>query len=118
MKMKYSIIVLFLLVYSNNLRAQTQAEMNSTALNDYKKADKELNTVYNELIKLLSPEEKKLLIKAQKDWIKYRDSHCEFEIYDYDGGSMQPLIKFNCLEEQTRDRIDELKLAIESRKNI
>ncbi len=116
--MKYSIIVLLLIFYANNLRAQTQAEMNSTALNDYKKTDKELNSVYSELINLLSPEEKKLLIKAQKDWIKYRDSHCEFEIYDYEGGSIQPLIKFNCLEEQTRDRIDILKLAIESRKNL
>lgn len=116
--MKYYIIVLLLIFYSNNLKAQTQAEMNSIALNDYKKTDKELNSVYSELIKLLSSEEKKLLIKAQKDWIKYRDSHCEFEIYDYEGGSMQPLIKFNCLEEHTRDRIDELKLAIESRKNL
>jgi uncharacterized protein YecT (DUF1311 family) len=65
----------------------------------------------------LNTEEKKLLTKVQKDWIKFRDSHCEFEAYEYEGGSIQPLIKTNCLKEQTINRTDNLKLNVKNRKN-
>ena len=64
---------------------------------------------------MLNVEEKKLLIKAQKDWIKFRDSHCEFEILEFDGGSIQPLIKYTCLQDKTEERIEDLNSAIDSR---
>jgi len=38
------------------------------------KWDKELNRVYKELIKELSPEEKELLKQSQLQWIKFRDA--------------------------------------------
>ena len=114
--MKFNhIFILIIILFVNNLNAQTQAEMNTTAINDFKKTDKELNLVYNKLLKILSQEEKKLLIKAQKDWLKFRDSHCEFEILEFEGGSIQPLIKYTCLEDQTKKRIEDLNSAIENR---
>ena len=80
-----------------------------------KKADTELNIVYNKLIKTLNNKERQLLIKAEKNWIKFRDSHCEFEGSQYEGGSIYSLIYSNCLTELTCKRIAELKANIENR---
>lgn len=116
--MKTILLILFLtILVTVDTIAQTQGEMNQSAYDDFDKADKELNNVYNELIKLLEEKEKQLLIKAQRDWIKFRDSHCKFEQEEFDGGSMQPLIYSTCLKETTDKRIGDLKAAIKSRMN-
>lgn len=101
--------LLILFLFNQNSFAQTQAELNQTAKKDFELADAELNKVYKEVIKLLSEKEKQLLIKAQRDWIKFRDSHCEFEANEYEGGSIQPLIYYSCLTERTKNRIEDLK---------
>ena len=105
--------LLILFLFNQNLSAQTQAEMNQTAKKDFELVDAELNKVYKEVIKLLSEKENQLLIKAQRDWIKFRDSHCEFEANEYEGGSIQPLIYSSCLTERTKDRIKDLKSILE-----
>jgi uncharacterized protein YecT (DUF1311 family) len=110
--MKKLIIVFVLLLLVNNTHAQTQAEMNLTAAQGYYKADAELNKVYKILMSKLDENGKSLLIKAENDWIKYRDSHCKFEASFYEGGSMQPMIYSSCLESVTMERIKELKEAI------
>ena len=43
---KYATLLLSLLITSNIVSAQTQAEMNTEAMNAYKKSDKELNVYY------------------------------------------------------------------------
>lgn len=111
------LIITLLLFFSNNLFSQTQGEMNETAMKDFKKADKELNQLYKELFKMLYEKEKAVLIIAQKNWIKFKDSHCDFEVMEYEGGSIQPLIRYNCLETQTKNRIKDLKQSIENRVN-
>jgi len=116
MKKTYYFIVVFVLCFSNNSFAQTQSEMNATANAKYKKADAELNKVYKQLMAILDPNEKPLLIQAEKDWIKYRYSHCKFDASQYEGGSIQPLIYSTCLEELTRKRITEIKASIKERK--
>jgi uncharacterized protein YecT (DUF1311 family) len=110
---KYSLIILFFaFLNTSNLKAQTQMKMNQTAHNDFKKAGTELNKVYKQVMKILNEKEKKLMIKAQKDWLTFRDSHCKFEIEQYAGGSIQPLIHSNCLTELTNDRIEDLKAIL------
>lgn len=104
------LIIIFLSIVSYG---QTQAEMNKDAYESYLNADKTLNLTYNKLLPLLDKEARDLLIKAQKDWIKFRDSHCNFEIKSYEGGSIQPLIYYNCLESKTTERIKDLKASIE-----
>lgn len=89
--------------------------MNETAYANYKKADTELNKVYKELLSILDKNEKPLLIQAEKDWVKFRDSHCKFETSQYEGGSIQPLIYSTCLEELTEKRIAEIKASIKNR---
>ena len=88
---KYSLILLLIVLSKNfDSRAQTQAEMNQTAHNDFKKADAELNKIYKQVMNGLNEKEKQLMIHAQNDWLKFRDSHCKFEIEQYNGGSIQP----------------------------
>ncbi|TDP01559.1 lysozyme inhibitor LprI family protein [Flavobacterium sp. 245] len=101
--------ILFLFSFSTTLFAQTQLEMNQIAMDNLKKADNELNKVYKKLVQKLDEKEKNLLITAQKDWIKFRDSKCDFEKQGSEGGSIQPLVYYTCLAECTEDRIKDLK---------
>jgi uncharacterized protein YecT (DUF1311 family) len=110
--MKKLLFLFVLLLITNRTYSQTQAEMNQTAAQGYYKADAELNKVYKMLMSKLDENGKSLLIKAENDWIKYRDSHCKFEASFYEGGSMQPMIYSSCLESETINRIKELKEAI------
>lgn len=115
MAKKSIFIALLLLCFCSNSFAQTQSEMNETAYANYKKADAQLNKVYKQLMVLLPKDEKPLLVQAEKDWVKFRDSHCKIEASQYEGGSIQPLIHYNCLEELTRKRIAEIKASIKDR---
>lgn len=115
MKNKQYFIALLLLCFCTISFAQTQSEMNETSNSEYKTADAELNKVYKQLISILDQKEKLLLIQAEKDWIKFRDSHCKFEAAQYEGGSIKPLIYSTCLEELTRKRIAEIKESIKAR---
>ena len=73
--------------------------------------------IYSILFKSLDKIEKQKLITTQKLWIKFRDSHCEFESSQYEGGSIKPLIYSTCLEELTKKRTAELKQSIKNRDN-
>lgn len=115
MTKKYFFITLLLLCFCSNSFAQTQSEMNATAYTNYKKADAQLNKVYKQLVAILDKKEKPLLIQAEKDWVKFRDSHCKFVASQYEGGSIQPLIYSSCLEELTKKRIAEIKASIKDR---
>ena len=117
--MKTFKILPFLLVLifglCNHLSAQTQGEMNDSAYISYKKTDAELNKVYQQLLKGLNKKEKKMLIETEKDWLKFRDSHCDFEAEENEGGSIQPLVWSMCMENRTKARIEDLKASINSR---
>jgi uncharacterized protein YecT (DUF1311 family) len=115
MTKKYFFITLLILFFCNNSFAQTQMEMNATAYANYKKTDDQLNKVYKQLMVIVDKNEKPLLIQAEKDWVKFRDSHCKFETSQYEGGSIQPLIYSTCLEELTKKRIAEIKASIKDR---
>jgi uncharacterized protein YecT (DUF1311 family) len=97
--------------------AETQAEMNICAGQEYKTADAALNRVYQQLVAKLEPEEKAQLKDAQTAWIKYRDANCEFVADQYKGGSMRPMIHGLCLADVTRNRTTELKAQIKDRSN-
>lgn len=83
--------------------------MNAEAERAYKRADKELNQVYQELINLLSGAEREKVRTAQRSWIKSKESTCTREAGAYKGGSMYPMIYFNCLEDRTRKRTNKLR---------
>ena len=93
----------------------TQTEMNICAGKEYKAADASLNRMYQQLVKMLEPEEKSKLKEAQTAWIKYRDTNCEFVADQYKGGTIRPMIYGLCLADVTRNRTAELKTQIEDR---
>jgi uncharacterized protein YecT (DUF1311 family) len=58
------------------------------------KWDKELNRVYKELMKKLSPEEKELLKQSQQQWIKFKDAEFKWieSFYNSREGTMFPVM--------------------------
>jgi uncharacterized protein YecT (DUF1311 family) len=91
--------------------SQTQQQLNREAAERYQKVDAELNKVYKELMALLSPERKALLVKAQRAWITFRDTHCQYESSIYEGGSMKPLLHAMCKQDLTEHRLKQLEQA-------
>lgn len=88
--------------------------MNQDAGNDFKKADKELNDVYNKII--IEYKEDTAFIKnlkiAQKRWIQFRDAEMKAKYPDREPGyygSIQPLCWYSYLTELTTERTNKLK---------
>jgi len=78
--------------------AQTQLEINQCSTQSYQ-----------QLLPKLQRSRKQKLIAAQQAWIKFRDSSCEFESSQYEGGSIAPSVYLNCLEKLTQQRTQELQ---------
>ncbi|MBX9409084.1 lysozyme inhibitor LprI family protein [Pseudomonas baetica] len=91
--------------------ASDQATMNQCAGQDFKAADKELNTVYQQITGRLkdNPDSKKLLVNAQRAWIGFRDAECAFSSSGVAGGSVYPLIYSSCMTAVTKVRVETLK---------
>ena len=106
---KYATLLISLLITSNIVSAQTQAEMNTEAMNAYKKSDKELNVYYKKIVNTIDSKSKEKLIKTQRLWIQYRDTYCDFDTSPYEGGTIKPLMKYSCLKTLTDQQIDNLK---------
>jgi len=94
--------------------AQTQVEINQCAQLSYQNADKKLNQVYKQILSTLSGSRKPKLITAQQAWLKFRDTNCEFERSQYEGGTIAPTIYFGCLEQTTQKRTQQLQEYLHS----
>jgi uncharacterized protein YecT (DUF1311 family) len=92
--------------------AQNQQEMNRCAADEYKKTDAELNRVYQQLTPKLEPAHREKLKAAQRAWLAFRDAHCECSAFLFNGGAMQPLIQYTCLDQTTRERIKQLRALL------
>ncbi|MAY62968.1 MAG: urease [Rhizobiales bacterium] len=130
MKLKACLVVLPLLVMGSVVaaaeepevdcaNAMTQMEMNYCADQDYKKADATLNALWPEVVAKAKafdedqgtiyadrgvPTSFEALRTAQRAWIEYRDRQCEYEAYEYFGGTMQPMIGLTCQTRLTEER--------------
>ncbi|MBO9563535.1 MAG: DUF1311 domain-containing protein [Niastella sp.] len=96
-------------------QAQTQSEMNQNAKTKYQQADKELNTVYQKILKDYSKDAVfiKNLKKAQSLWIQFRDAEMKAKYPDREPGyygSIQPLCWYTYLTELTEERTTKLKI--------
>jgi len=72
------------------------------------KQDKKLNTMYQNVMKLLTNKRKEELKKTQQLWIKYRDANCGFYA-DPEGGTMASILGANCVMDMTAQRAKELE---------
>jgi uncharacterized protein YecT (DUF1311 family) len=76
---------------------------------EYKRADHELNRVYAEVRAALAPADRRNLEDAERAWLKYRDATCAAERSLYDGGTGAFPAYSACLEEETRQRTNDLR---------
>jgi len=90
-------------------KAQTQIELDYCADRDYQTEDKKLNALYRTIMSKYDATSQVLLKAAEKNWIAYRGSECEFETASSEGGSIQPMEDSICLTNKTRARIRELQ---------
>lgn len=95
---------------------QTTAEMRDCAGREYKQADDELNKVYRQLMARIGNDEgrKTALRTAQQAWIKYRDANCDFASYLTRGGTIEPVVRYNCMTGMTVSRMKELREYLEA----
>jgi len=95
--------------------AQSQTAMNMKAYSDYKKADEELNGVYQKILKSYSRETTfiKKFRNAQRLWIQLRDAELAAKYPDSGTyGSVAPMCESIYLETLTRDRIKFLSVWV------
>ncbi|AEW73051.1 YecT [Enterobacter ludwigii] len=109
MMKRYLIAGAALLLSANALaeecaNATTQLEMNTCTAQQYQAADKKLNQTYQAAIKRAEAPQRELLKKAQQAWIALRDADCNFIGSGTEGGSVQPMIISQCLNEKTVER--------------
>ncbi|WP_257098927.1 lysozyme inhibitor LprI family protein [Pseudovibrio flavus] len=97
----------------------TQVEMNNCTYENYQLADKALNAAYAKAMAFMKqsdsyigPDEKRAqdaLVKAQRDWIAYRDSACVSYGFLARGGTLVPTLENQCLAKLTEQRTKDLK---------
>jgi uncharacterized protein YecT (DUF1311 family) len=99
--------------------SQTQVEMNAAARDEYNSAERELNLVYNRVLKEHAGGGGFLprFRAAQRAWLAYRDAHIRVMFPEADKhsayGSAYPLCRYNALAALTRSRIKELNTWLE-----
>lgn len=91
--------------------AEDQATMNQCADAAFKKSDAKLNTLYKQIESRLKddPDTKKLLVQAQRDWVKFRDAECDFQTAGAAGGSVMPMLISMCMDSLTQSRIKDFE---------
>ena len=110
------IILLWLLITFSftPVFSQTQAELNKTACDNYKRADADLNRVYQQIFREYKADTlflEKLKV-AQRAWLSYRDAQIEALYPAPDPqlayGSVHPMCRCEALKELTLRRRGEL----------
>ena len=115
MRTIYSIILIF---STSFCFSQTQTEMNETAYKNYEQADKELNVTYQKILKEYKADTAfiKNLKTAQRIWVQFRDAELKAMYPDREPGyygTIQPLCKYDYLENFTTERTKKLKMWLD-----
>jgi uncharacterized protein YecT (DUF1311 family) len=116
--MKRLFLILFLVFVYGSIFSQTQYEMNKKANESYWIADKELNEIYQKILKEYHSDTifVKNLKAAQRIWITFRDAELNLKYPKKQTGfygSIHPVCVAGYLEKLTRQRIETLKIWLE-----
>jgi uncharacterized protein YecT (DUF1311 family) len=84
------------------------AEIIACTSDEKARQDARLNENYNKLMSKLSAKRQKMLLEAQRAWIKFRDANCTF-YFDPEGGTAALLAETGCFLQATADRATELR---------
>lgn len=90
---------------------QTQLAINKCAGIRAANADARLDDIYRRYRTRLRPEQKTKLAEAQRRWVAFRASWCDFVASGVEGGSAHPYAVSDCFAEVTEQRIKELERA-------
>src|SRR5215470_17564693 len=108
-----TIAVVITLAFNDSIGAsdQTQFEMNQEACGKYKKADAELNRIYQRVLRDYASDKNfvQKMTLAQRAWLAFRDAHLD-SIYSDPGtyGSANQMCRCIILGELTEGRIKSL----------
>lgn len=113
------LIVLFSLnfntAYAVNCKEPKDGNEISICLSEeFNIVDKELNRVYQEVLKKY-PKYKKKLVESELAWIKFRDFECKFQALSYEGGTEENREYSRTLIKLTKERISDLKYFMSKR---
>jgi uncharacterized protein YecT (DUF1311 family) len=116
MKKVFFIVSIFWIV--TNSYGQTQPELNESQFKLYEKAEKELNAIYQKILKEYKADTAfiKNLKTAQKLWIQFRDAEMKMKYPEREPGyygSIQPLCWSIYLTELTQSRSKTLKIWLD-----
>ncbi len=95
---------------------ETQADMNHRAVAMLELADANISAAIAELRPMLSEEEKDAFTDAQHLWVAFRDKAAEFEALQFEGGSMQPLVRDSEKAALAEARLKQIKATVEARR--
>ncbi|MCU7647643.1 lysozyme inhibitor LprI family protein [Pseudomonas piscis] len=91
--------------------APDQAALSQCASLEYKTADKELNSLYQQIGQGLKnqAQTKQRLVGAQRAWVAFRDAECGYATSGVEGGSLYPLAYSQCMTALTKARVENFK---------
>lgn len=82
----------------------TQAVMNACAYEDFLVSQAELAEALRKLQQGYSAAQRDGLRRVQKAWLGFRTEACAFESSSAAGGSVQPMLQWQCAARMTRER--------------
>lgn len=85
--------------------AETQLDMNEASKELYELWDSELNLLWSKLVETFSEEEMLMLVSEEREWIAFKSAESEAAGSEFEGGSMQPMLRAVKEAELTRDRV-------------
>lgn len=88
---------------------QTTADMNMCASQEFQAADKKLNQVYQQLQSKLKSKQQQRLTAAQRSWLKFRDDSCNYEMGQFEGGTLAGSTYGYCRARVTQERVKDLE---------
>jgi uncharacterized protein YecT (DUF1311 family) len=106
--------------------AQTQAQMNASAGAVYQRADAAMNAQWKRTYAYMKGRDAQdrgrvkfgyaaATLASQRAWIAFRDAQCKIESGEAAGGSLQPLVRAQCLARLTQERTTQLRNLMWSR---
>jgi uncharacterized protein YecT (DUF1311 family) len=116
--MKKILILAFLLISMTYGFGQTQSDLNKAEHSEYLKADKELNSIYQKILKEYKKDTAfiKNLKASQKIWVQFRNAEMKVKFPDREPGyygSAQPMCWAAYLTRLTNERIGSLKVWLD-----
>lgn len=98
--------------------AETQVEMTFCAEQDWQDADADLNDAYKAAMAVMQQTDAALpadqqgaevaLREAQRAWIIFRDQGCAAEGYQMHGGTVEPMVIYECRARLSQSRAEDL----------